>query len=67
MAILESAVEPREEILFLAREMTQAPDNGDERIAWMKSALKESLQKMSQNGGEYAEEDSGTLDERYGE
>ena len=33
----------------------------------MKSALKESLQKMSQNGGEYAEEDSGTLDERYGE
>ena len=47
--------------------MTQAPDNGDERIAWMKSALKESLQKMSQYDGEYAEEDCGTLDERYRE
>ena len=58
-------MEPREEILLLAREMTQVPDSGDERIARIKSALKESLQKMSQYGGEYAEEDSGTVDKRY--
>ena len=58
-------MEPREEILFLAREITHVPDNGDERIARMKSAFKKSLQKMSEYGGGYAEEDSGTLDERY--
>ena len=65
MAIIESEVEPREEIIFLAREITQVPDNGDERIAIIKSALKESLQNMSQYDHEYPEEDIRTLDERY--
>lgn len=57
-------MEPREEILFLAREMTKVPDNGDERIRRMKSSLKESLQKISQYEEEYAYDQSIALDER---
>ena len=65
MAILQSVVEPREEILFLAKEMKKVPDNGDERVMAMKLAMEESLQKMSPYEEEFLEEDSISLDERY--
>ena len=65
LAILQSVVEPREAILYLAREMKKVPDNGNERILAMKLAMTESLQKMSPYEEEFFEEDSISLDERY--
>ena len=58
-------MEPREEILFLAQEMTKAPDNADQRIISMKKDLTKSLQNMSLLDGEDIKEDSSNLDERY--
>ena len=58
-------MEPREEILFLARELTEAPDNADQRIISMKKDLTKSLQNMSLLDGEDMKEDSSNLDERY--
>ena len=64
--ILESALEPRDEIVFLAKEMTRVADKGDERISRMKTALNECLLKMSQEGVEAKEmTNSLVLDERY--
>ena len=64
-AILESTMGPREEILFLAQEMTKVPDNGDERVLKMKEALKKSLQNLSQNDGQERDQEEGAWDERY--
>ena len=66
MAILESKLEPRDEIIFLAKETTKVADNGDQRIVKMKTALNECLVKMSHVGVE-AQESSNSflLDERY--
>ena len=46
VAILESHLEPRTEIIFLARETMKIADNGDQRIANLKSSVGASLQSM---------------------
>ena len=58
-------MEPREEILFLAREMTIAPDNADQRIISMKEDLKKSLQNMSLLNGQEVKKDNSHLDKRF--
>ena len=66
VAILDSELEPRDEIIFLAKEITYVADKGDERILRMKTALKECLLKMSQDEVEVQESSSSfILDERY--
>ena len=52
VAILESELEPRDEIIFLAKEMTHVADKGDERIVGMKTALSASLINMVYQGAE---------------
>ena len=46
VAMLESHLEPRSEIIFLARETMQVADSGDQSIARLKSSLGDCLQKM---------------------